>query len=167
MKNLLFTILILSIFYSCSKKEEEIPIPIIEPEQWERFVGDYKVYDTLGTFMYDMSIVHDSKVIYPNGQRVDTVILQNFADTFDLKYEFRETVNDNVFSIGIFDSIVDKNNKSWHLSGLGYDPNATTKENYLFNDTIIMYFKQTNIKYYIQEAQPYYYCDCKHVAVKQ
>ncbi|OFZ01350.1 MAG: hypothetical protein A3K10_00110 [Bacteroidetes bacterium RIFCSPLOWO2_12_FULL_31_6] len=166
MKQLIF-ILLIFILLSCSKENKTLPsIPYI-PEQWERFSGNYKVYDTLGNYRYEMNMIHYFSGDNIYGNDVDTMILQNFADTFDLKYEFRETVDDNVFSIGIFDSIVDKNNKSWLLAGLGYNPNATTKENYLFNDTLILYFEMDNIKYYINEAQPYFFCKCKQVAVKQ
>jgi hypothetical protein len=163
-----FYILFSSIFiFGCSKKEEELPTPITEPEQWERFAGDYKVYDILGNFLYDMSLVHfySGNNIYQND--VDSVIIQNFADTFDLKYEFRRTIDKNLLDIGFHDSIVDRNNKSWHLTRNADDENTPIRENKLINDTIIMYFRLNNIKYYIQEAQPYYYCDCKHIAVKQ
>lgn len=95
------------------------------------------------------------------------MILQNFADTFDIKYEFRRMIDKNIFSFGFHDSIVDRNNKTCGLWSLSDDLSTSVKENYLVNDTIIIYFKQTNIKYYINEAQPYYYCECKHVAVKQ
>ncbi len=137
------------------------------PEQYERFIGNYKVYDTIGNFMYNMSIVHHSTVVYETGPQMDTVILQNFADTFDLKYEFRRTIDDNMLDLGFHDSIVDRNNKSWGLWSLSDDLTTSIKENYLINDTIVLYFEQDNIKYYIPEAQPYYYCKCKQVAVKQ
>lgn len=163
---------ILSLFafitLSCSKEKEQIePIEVNIPEQYERFIGNYKVYDTLGVFMYDMSIIHNSKVIYPNGQRSDTITIQNFADTFDVKYEFRNTIDKNGFDFGFHDSIVDYNNKSWGLWSLSDDTTSIVKENQLLNDTMVMYFKMDNIKYYMQEAQPYYMCECKHVAVKQ
>jgi hypothetical protein len=32
---------------------------------------------------------------------------------------------------------------------------------------MIMYFELDNILHYIPQAQPYYRCECKHVAVKQ
>jgi len=117
--------------------------------------------------MYNMSIVHHSTVVYPTGPQSDTLIFQNFADTFDLKYEFRRTIDKNMLDFGFHDSIVDRNNKSWGLWSLSDDLSTSIKENYLINDTIVLYFEQDNIKYYINEAQPYFYCKCKQVAVKQ
>ena len=163
----MFILLTLIFLMACSKEKEPLPIEVPEPEQWERFAGNYKVYDTLGNFLYDMNFVHffSGNNIYQND--ADSVIIQNFADTFDLKYEFRRTADKNLLDIGFHDSIVDRNNKSWHLTRNADDENTPIRENKLINDTIIMYFRLNNIKYYIPEAQPYYYCDCKHVAVKQ
>jgi len=168
-KNTIISLLLLVIVFSCSKKEiiPSYTPPPPTPEQYERFIGEYKVYDTLSNFIYDMNIVHyfSGNNIY--GNSVDSVILLNFADTFDVKYEFIKIIDKDYLEIGIFDSIVDKNNKSWNLSGQSDDPTTLVRENKLINDTIIMYFRQTNIKYYIPELQPYFFCKCKHVAVKQ
>lgn len=168
MKSVLFVILTVLFLSSCSKEKETTPvIPPRIPEQWEKFVGTYNVYDTLGNYKYQLDILHyfSGKNIY--GNDADSMILQNFADTFDIKYEFRRMIDKNIFSFGFHDSIVDRNNKTCGLWSLSDDLSTSVKENYLVNDTIIIYFKQTNIKYYINEAQPYYYCECKHVAVKQ
>jgi len=167
-KPLLTITLAILFLLSCSKEKETIPVtPPHIPEQWEKFIGYYNVYDTLGNYKYQMEIQHyfSGKNIYGNDE--DSLVLQNFADTFDIKYEFRRTIDPSLLSIGIFDSIVDKNNKSWSLSGLADDIDTPIRENKLLNDTIILYFQQTNIQYHNNEAQPYYYCKCKHVAVKQ
>lgn len=163
-------IIILCFLFSCSKKKDEVTLVDTTDniEEWEKFIGSYNVYDTIGNYLYSTEIVNifQGKNIY--GNDVDSLLFRNFADTFDLKIEYSyNSIDDKLLSIGIHDSVVDKNNKSWHLSGLADDENTTIRENKLINDTIIMYFKQTNIKYYIPEAQPYYGCECKHVAVKQ
>ncbi|MBE7441426.1 MAG: hypothetical protein KF732_01215 [Flavobacteriales bacterium] len=170
MKSVLFVILTVLFLSSCSKEREAIPVtPPRIPEQWEKFIGFYKVYDTLGNYKYDMEIYHFKGVSAISSNMIDSILIQNFADTFDLKFQFSfhtpETVN--FLDIGFHDSIVDRNNKTCGLWSLSDDLSTSVKENYLVNDTIIIYFKQTNIKYYINEAQPYYYCECKHVAVKQ
>ena len=152
--------------YGCKKEEVVLEEPRI-PEQWERFVGDYKIYDTLGSYLYAMKINHLFSGRNKFGVEVDSLVLENFADTFDLKYEFRRTIDKSLFSLGIIDSVLDRNNKHWYLAGLVDDLNTPIRENRLANDTLIMFFKQTNIKFYINEAQPYFYCECKHVAVKQ
>lgn len=168
MKPVLFVILTVLFLLSCSKEKEIIPItPPRVPEQWEKFVGTYQVYDTLGNYKYQLDILHyfSGKNIY--GNDADSMKLQNFADTFDISYEFIKFTDVSVFEFGFHDSIIDYNNKSWNISTLSDDLSTPKRENVLNNDTIIIYFRQTNIQYYINEAQPYYYCECKHVAVKQ
>lgn len=161
--SIVISFLLLASFFSCSKEKKEPEPTIITTEQWEKFIGNYTVYDTIGTYLYKMSINHYST------NNVDSLTLQNFADTFNLGVGFNPASPgyENRFSFGIFDSIVDKNNKSWSLSSLSDDSGTPVIENKLFNDTLIFYFQQTNIQYYIPEAQPYFSCKCKHVAVKQ
>lgn len=170
MKPILVILLAVLFLLSCSKEKKTIPvIPPRVPEQWEKFVGTYNVYDTLGVFLYNMNINHLSSTYFQNGQKIDSLILINFNDTFNLKIDFNPASPgyENTFDIGSHDSIIDYNNKSWNISTLSDDLSTPMRENELINDSMIMYFRQTNIQYYINEAQPYYYCECKHVAVKQ
>ena len=168
MKPILIITLAVLFLLSCSKEKETIPVtPPRVPEQWEKFIGTYNVYDTLSNFKYEMKIEYLNTIYYANGNKTDSLLLKNFVDTFDLKIDYRNMVDSYVLSIGGYDSVPDYNNKHWYIGDLSDDLNTPIRENKLINDTIIMYFKQTNIKYYINEAQPYYYCECKHVAVKQ
>jgi len=140
--------------------------PVTVEQDWEKFLGNYAVYDTLGNFMYQMSIVHFSE-INDFGVEVDSILITNFADTLDLATKFKFKTDDRILDIGVHHPIIDYNGKSWHVSGLSDDSNTSVLENYIVNDTLVMYFKMTNIAYYINEAVPYYFCECKHVAVKQ
>jgi hypothetical protein len=171
-----FIIIILAIFLfflGCSKEKEIIPVtPPQIPEQWEKYIGDYQVYDTIGNYMYNMYIKHTSFQQSPQYEPIDTLIIMNFADTFDLRFQYIPnyidlTLSKEFLNIQVHDSLVDYNGKMWFLSTLGDDSTTEKDENVLKNDTIIFYFKMDNIKFYINEAQPYYYCECKHVAVKQ
>lgn len=164
-KNLTILLLLLGII-SCSKEKEIMPEEQLEVNHWLKFVGNYKVYDTIGNFMYNMDIAHYSVIHYPNGHKTDSLVITNFADTFDLKFPFSEKLDKRYLDF-YSDSLVDYNNKSWNISGLADDESTTKQENAIINDTLIMFFRQTNIKFYINESQPYYYCECKHVAVKQ
>ena len=170
MKSVLTITLTILFLLSCSKEKETIPVtPPRVPEQWEKFIGSYRVYDTLGNYKYQMEIQHFKGVSATSGNMIDSILIQNFADTFDLKFQFSfhtpETVN--FLDIGFHDSIVDYNNKSWSIFGSSDDVSTPIRENELKNDSMTLYFRQTNIQYYINEAQPYFYCECKHVAVKQ
>ena len=172
MKQIIFIILLI-FFLACSKEKEVIPNePPIIPEKWEKYVGNYKVYDTIGNYMYDMSINHYTGISVTSGNEIDSLLIQNFADTFDIRFQYMQNFiyNPNLqeyLHIGSNDSVVDYNNKTWFVGGLIDDTNTIAKENSLINDTMIMYFKLDNILYYIPQAQPYFYCECKHVAVKQ
>jgi len=136
-----------------------------ETEEWEKFVGVYQVYDTLGQFLYHMDIEDYGDSLFSSGTSLRRLRFTNFADTFDFELLY-SPINNNPYKldIGFHDSISDQNHKSWHLSRKTGDPNY---HNNLLNDTIVFYFKMTNIAYYINEAVPYYSCECKHVAVKQ
>lgn len=173
MKYIIFIIVtIIGIFFGCSKKEllpDEQPYI---PEQWEKYVGDYKVYDTIGNYMYKMSISHLQSSAPQGFQPLDSLTIVNFADTFDITFQFIPNYTDQSYSteylnIQFHDSLADYNNKMWWVGSAFFDTTTTVKENSLINDTMIMYFEMDNIKFYINEAQPYYYCKCKQVAVKQ
>ena len=60
------------------------------------------------------------------------------------------------------DTLFDSNNKRWKLNGW-----TLTYYNNWHNDTIPLRFQKTNINYWIQDATPYFSCDCKQIAVKQ
>jgi|SaaInl5LU_22_DNA_1037371.scaffolds.fasta_scaffold05891_4 hypothetical protein len=161
---LLIVVCFLSLF-SC-KKEEKVSC-ITEPiPTWVRFVGDYKVYDTTGVFLYNMKISHFSG-INSYGSEIDSFFIENFIDTFDFKVHYSLNLNLNFFDYGGHDSIPDKNGNHWFLDAFFNDSSTPVEENTLINDTIIFKYRLTNIKYYLSESVPYYYCDCKQIGVKQ
>lgn len=160
-----YLIYLLIFLFSCSK--EKVPVVQSPPaKQWEKFVGNYKVYDTLGTFLFDANITHYSS-LNEFGVEVDSILIQNFADTMDLKFQFSYNTNINYFQFQFHDSITDYNVKSWHVSIIFDDISTTELENELRNDTMVLYFKMTNLPYYINESVPYFDCNCKHVYLKQ
>jgi hypothetical protein len=166
MKQTVFILLIIFLL-SCSKKELISTESLIIPEQWEKFIGNYRVYDTIGSYMFDINISHYIGISATSGNPLDSMLIQNFADTFDLRFQFSNSPLGNYLNIGFNDSVVDYNNKAWFVGSLFDDTNTVAKENTLVNDTMIMYFELDNILHYIPQAQPYYRCECKHVAVKQ
>ena len=156
----LILILLVGVFYSCRKDTPVFP-PVTEPEPWEKFIGDYKVYDTTGVFLYDMSISHHSTFTYPNLQVVDSLHVDNFGNKFEL---FTDPL---VFGLPHIDPIEDHDGYNWYFTGIFDDLGTQVKENYWLNDTIIFYYRITNILYYIGEGQPYYLGDHKEITVKQ
>ncbi len=150
---------------SCSK--DKIPkIDSPQTEQWMKYIGNYKVYDTLGTFLYDAEIIHFSS-FNEFGVEVDSIVIQNFADKMNLKFEYSFKENDYYFDLRFHDSVSDYYGKSWHISRISDDPITPIVENELHDDSMVLYFKMTNLPYYIYESVPYFDCNCKHVYKKQ
>lgn len=150
---------------SCSK--DKVPIPVVSPEKpWERFVGHFKVYDTTGYFLYDSDIYHYS-VLNQFGIAVDSIFIRNFDNLFDLKFDFAQWQNQTFFDFRFHDSIKDYNNKTWNITIIYDDPSTPEVENNLVNNRMTLYFRKTNIKYWMNESVPYVYENVKHVYVKQ
>nr|WP_294858087.1 hypothetical protein [uncultured Fluviicola sp.] len=149
-----------SMFFSCTKEKKPIIPTVPEPTLWEKVNGHYKVYDTTGVYLYDMSIVH----IHVNDQ-VDSLRFENFDGefTFTVKQSSPNPSNyPNYIDLGYHMMLYDLNSKRWKLGGATYE-----YYNSYNNDTLPLRFLKTNINYYIEDVTPYYTCDCKQIAVKQ
>jgi len=158
-KFVIFNLLI--ILMACEKDKIEIPCP--EPiDQWELrglISGTYKVYDTLGSYLYDMDITH---ITHPDPMK-DSLRFENFDGQFSFATEQFKWANYLMgVSIGSQDTLYDSLGDRWKLSG-------ALHENYnnFNNDTIRLRFQKTNINYWVEDVVPYFACDCKQIAVKQ
>ena len=58
MKKLIMISLLTTLLYSCKHDKVDIAIPYVEPPCWQKFVGNYIVYDTMNQITYNMSITH-------------------------------------------------------------------------------------------------------------
>ncbi|MEN9302337.1 MAG: hypothetical protein RL264_766 [Bacteroidota bacterium] len=159
-----FSIVCLSIS-SCTKDKTPIP-PQPQEEPWEKFVGNYKVYDTSGVYLFDSEIEHYSgKNIY--GLYNDSLRIKNFMNKMDYEFIFIPDVNPLLLDLKIQDSIVDYSNHHWFLYRIYDDTNTSIHENCLIDGKLTLYFNITNIKFYINESVPYVNETIKHVYVKQ
>lgn len=158
------TILLFIVLFSSCKKDKVIPCPVQEPTKYELISGDYKVYDTLGNFMYEMNLNFiDGPVIA--GVKSDTVLFTNFDGQFEFAQHqgFNSSNPEYFIQIGIQDTVYDDNGNKWKIL-FDTDP---IYNNILQNDTIRMIFHKTNINYWVEDAVPYYECYCKQIAVKK
>ena len=143
-------------------KKDKVPYPeIVEQSKWEKLSGEYKVYDTLGNYLYDMNISH----IHDSQNDTDSLHFENFDDNFDFsskQLNFGSNVSPYFITIGPKDTIFDNEFKRWKILTL-----ADTAYNTLINGTIKMKYRITNINYYLQDITPY--CDTIKIqlAVKQ
>lgn len=152
---LLFSLLLAIL--GCRKDDANCPEPpVAETDERDLFVGSYYVYDTVGNYLYSMNIMK-----FGTGGR-DSLFIQNYADTFDLKVLHERYWTNRYLGVSFFPAI-DQAAHRWALFGAaGYDGS-----NVLSNDTIPLKFTMDNIAFYWQEGVPYFSCVCKQVAVKQ
>lgn len=148
------------LLFSCSKDKTPNSFTIPSLSLWQKVHGHYKVYDTMGVYLYDMNIVH----IHVS-DKIDSLRFENFDGEFTFTVQ-QSNPNPNNYpnyiSLGYHMSLYDSNHKRWKLGGGAY-----TYYNSWNNDTIPLRFQKTNINYWIQDATPYFSCDCKQIAVKQ
>ena len=120
------------VLFSCTK--DKTPTPP-EPTKWEKIAGNYKVYDTLGSYLYDLEIIHT----YNDSLKIDTLIYLNLNNQFNLfSRQYYNPPNADPFyiRIGPEDPIFDKQNNRWDLFPFGEYP--TEGFNIWKNDTILM-----------------------------
>lgn len=146
-------------FLSCSK--DKVPKPTIdEPTKWEKISGNYKVYDTLSNFLYEMSISH----IHTNLNNRDSLFFQNLNDNYNFgrQQPYSIAIYNNFFQFGHHELLFDNQNNRWKMIDV-----ANLPFNNYYNDTIKLKFRITNINYYLEDLVPY--CDTTkiQIAVKQ
>ena len=164
---LLLAILIIISFTGCEDDKQQ-PIPNV-PECYEKFLGNYRVYNTDSNNYYNMSITYE-KDTSANGNLYNALVYHNFANKFVFKYDFYcivdSTGDNNYLDFGRHDTAYDANSKRWFLFPYFQD-SLNNKTSWFHNDTINLYFDMCNIAYYIYDLQPYYCKQVMHIAVKQ
>ena len=154
----MLTVVGVLLLLACTKE-----ISTLTPElltKWDKIEGSYKVYDTLGEFLYDLNIVH---VPDPENETIDSLRFENFDGEFTFTVKQENFANMPMYvRIGVHNILFDTQNRRWKLGGAAYE-----HYNQFEKDTIRLRFQKTNINYYIEDSTPYFECDCKQIAVKQ
>jgi hypothetical protein len=171
MNRFIYIIVFMQIIMLGCRKEKPAPsepLPSLPYYLWTDFIGTYDVYDTLNNTQWVMKISHLSHSEFNQGNN-DSVLIENFANRFTIRdtwypaYDF--DLKKSIFSIKIYHPLKDYSGHNWHLGG---GANSILKKDYvLYNDSVTLYFKQSNIAFYQADGVPYYDCDCKHIAVKR
>ncbi len=166
----IYLVLICVIIVSCNKPKKITPIPPTKSYLWSDYMGTYDVYDTINNTQWVMKMTHIYHSDYNNGNE-DSIFIENFANKFNIRYKWHPTISDKSkksgFGIGPFHPIYDYSLLRWHLAGWWDDTTTQTEENVLKNDSLTLFFSQSNIAFYQTDGVPYYDCDCKHIAVKR
>lgn len=161
MKSMTRPILVLILFAmaiaGCGREEECPPDTPAEVDNRDRFTGTYAVHDTLGVYLYSMTVAK-----FNSGGR-DSMLILNYADTFDLRILHERYWTSNVLDIGVHFPAFDQAGHRWAL----FDGSAENGFNRLINDTIRLRFTMSNIVFYFEDGVPYFSCDCRQIAVKQ
>jgi len=113
MARILSVLAVLFILSSC--KKDKVPVPVVEePSKGEVIAGQYKVYDTLGTYLYDMNIVHIPNVQEPT---VDSLRFENFDGEFDITQFQSVSSNapDYQVQIGVHNPLFDSSGNRWRI----------------------------------------------------
>lgn len=154
-----YLFLLLLALFSC-KKDVVSPEELVEVSKWEKVAGNYKVYDTLGVFLHDMSIVHIENTF---DEAIDSLRFENFNNQFTI------TSKQSIFSnypdyitIGYHDTVYDSNNNRWKIMSTLYEDYNNFRD-----DTLPMRFEVTNINYYIEDLVPYHGEEYFQIAIKQ
>lgn len=149
-----------TIFVGCHKHDHHPSTPTTaQSHKWDTIAGHYKVFDTVGGYLYDMDLVH----IHNDTTGRDSLRFENFDGQFVFTTQQEEPANfPMLVTIGIHDTLYDSINNRWKIiSGIYPSFNSFN------NDTIPIRFQITNINYWMEDLTPYYACDCKQIAVKQ
>ena len=159
----ILSVLVAVLFVLSACKKDKVPVPVVEePTLWEQAEGLYKVYDTMGNYIYDMQIDH-WQLTNDFGVLVDSLLFTNFDSSFVFSTQQGVHSNPFVLDISAPEPIEDQYGSSWQCYGISPDE----KDNSLINDTLWLRFKRNNLAYYISDLVPYYSCECWQIAVKQ
>lgn len=142
------------------------PVEVNAVADWEKFVGNYEVYDTLGVWLYSMDISHHSG-LNEFGVEMDSLMILNFADSFDLDIQFSFATDDRYLDIGFHSPVYAHSGYRWYLDGNYEDSGTPVLDNTLINDSIHLFFTMDNIAYFTADGVPFYSCECRQIALKQ
>lgn len=156
---------------SCKREKPPIPDPIAPTECWDKFIGDYIVYDTTSGTSWIMTINH---IIDTNfaGYLSDFLVINNFNNEFDLNYQF-SCCSPNIpwleYTCLSYDMhpCINYSNNRYNIHDYYDDTLTSYIENRLLNDTIILYFRKENTLYWMSDGVIYEDNYYKHIAVKQ
>jgi hypothetical protein len=147
-----------ALWCGCRKDRDCPSSPRAAVDGRDQFVGQYKVYDTTGVYLYDMEILKS------NDQGGDSLYALNWAGRFDF-YVRHEN--------GDMTDLLNINPPFPSLDGLGgrwaftrqYD--SAFMSNRLVRDTLRMSYFISNIAFYAEDGVPFFEWSYREYGVKQ
>ncbi|MBZ0207150.1 MAG: hypothetical protein K8H89_12555 [Flavobacteriales bacterium] len=144
--------------HSCKRDDDVKPQSSVPVDGRQKFVGVYDIYDTLGSWKYEMEIsLHE-------GEPIDSLFLQGWGGGFDV-YAQHHKNDQSVFLnfVGVF-GIEDYAGNRWALFS-EYD--SVFMYNRLIGDTLRMSYVKDNIAFYVADGVPYFRQSYREFAVKR
>lgn len=166
---LLFCSFLLSLTLTACKKKivrQSYTTLDLRIDNYNKIKGDYRVFDSTGNYLYELSIKHIFSQYSEYGFH-DTLAFEGFDGQFNFK-RFQgsfSAYSDFVIHIGYQVEQVDSLNNRWKIIG-HFDPTGVY-DNEFHDDTIRFIYRKININYYIQDLTPYHDTIIKIVAVKK
>jgi len=160
MNKLLYSFLALVLLAGC--KKDETPEPSSLNSKWEQIPGNYKVYDSLGTFLNDMEITYSTQPDF-NGGAIRFFKYKPFLEYGYVQvYQDATTPYSNNINFGHLEGVFDSQHNRWVITDLGsfaYDIQT--------NDTIEINLDKDNAAYWQEDSTIYHHEVVKLFAVKQ
>jgi hypothetical protein len=153
------------LFSACCEDDPAVP----QEKVWEKFIGTYNVTKLENGDTYQMTISHLGTDTLENQAIRDSLVVYNYGDLFNQIIYYSSnisSIDDRILRFPTNWPTDDKHGHRWAFFINAQDTVTEELENTLINDTILLYFKLSNIAFYFEDGVPYYDCDCKHLAVK-
>ncbi|HRH36920.1 MAG TPA: hypothetical protein PK760_01160 [Flavobacteriales bacterium] len=141
------------------RKDKECPVSNPSPADGrDKFVGQYKVYDTTGVYQYDMEIMK------ANDPGHDSLFVVNWGNRFDMYVRHEDgDLTDWLVIMPPFPAL-DHIGRRWSFS---HEPDAAFHSGSLINDTLHMSYFISNIAFFSQDGVPFFEWSYREYGVKQ
>lgn len=155
------------LFFGCRKKEViSKDIPVL-PMWFDVYYGTYSFTDTSDNTAYTMTVERIDRKFLKVGDKMnilDSVLIRNYGNMFDIytSYNRRDIYNSIHYSNWFDTEFRDKNGIRWNF----HTSQDNNNDNKLIENTISIYFKIDNIKYFNSDSTTYFGGYIRHNGVK-
>jgi hypothetical protein len=157
-----FTLLLAALVSFCllsCRKEKECPSAQQPVDGRDKFVGQYKVYDTTGVYLYSMEIMKTS-----GSSGIDSVYVVNWGDRFNLYVQHDDGNATPFLNLAPPFPSLDHAGRRWAFFA---ESDPVFQTNKLVNDTLRMSYVINNIAFYAEDGVPFFAWSYREYGVKQ
>ena len=151
-------IFVVGVLASCDKDDKDCPTNTAPPDGRTQFVGQYKVYDTTGVYLYDMEILK------ANDPGMDSLFMVNWGNRFNLYVRHENGDQSNFINYNPAFPSIDHDGLRWAFF---QDLDPPFNSNLLIGDTLRMSYLINNIAFYAEDGVPFFTWSYREYGVKQ